>query len=165
MAAGGRELPDRLGLSVAELQDGGTELQTQALAPLGLAADVSRLAWLGVESAVFRRGFVEMVEMGTPDFVANAAVLFRTWPILDVRLTDREPALFADGGAAWVAPGVPPAHAELPAALWCLLPSDLAIGRPRSEFYFTRTALAAQVALAVACVRHGRNLARLPRLD
>jgi hypothetical protein len=70
-----------------------------------------------------------------------------------------------DGTAAWLAPGVTPRQAQLPAALWRLLPSDVAVGRPTAESYLAHSHPAALVALAVASVRRGRNLARLPRLD
>jgi hypothetical protein len=125
------------------------------------------LHWLAAQAATFRRGFVERVDLCALAFERFGAVLFRTFPVLEVRLTDREPAVEGpaeDKVAAWLHPqhGFP--HNSLPPAVWALLPLSLAVSRPGDDTYLTRTPRAAATAAAIACVCYGRLAAGLPAL-
>jgi hypothetical protein len=101
----------------------GARTAVQAFKPLGLAHELARLHWLGVRAATFRRGLVERIDRCAEAFERFAAPLFRTYPILDVRLADREPALDGPAGdkvPVWFHPrrGFP--GNSLPKAVWPL---------------------------------------------
>jgi uncharacterized protein (TIGR02996 family) len=53
--------------------------------------ELTRLRGLGVTAALFRRGFVEEVELPCAAFVKHAAALFAAAPVTRVTLGDREP--------------------------------------------------------------------------
>jgi uncharacterized protein (TIGR02996 family) len=123
--------------------------------------------------ATFRRGFAESVTLRTQSFFDLAPALFRSSPIVEVKLEDRSPPPFRRGVktalSRWRAPG-PDWHRNgdvLPAALWELLAggevSDL-----RSRAYRAATRGQARrlafVDLSQACVRFGRRAAGLPDL-
>jgi uncharacterized protein (TIGR02996 family) len=139
----------------------------EALAPIGLRPELERLAWLGVARAVYRRGFVEDVEMACSDLLENAPALFSGWPLLDVFLTDRLPHVCPrTGTATWFDEGSGAALEEsLPTELFSLLPATLCMGKPGRSCTLHSSKGAAIVAASVACVRLGRRIAGLPGLD
>src|SRR5262249_1930057 len=83
----------------------GARAGVKAFRQLGLPHELARLHWLGVEAATFRRGLVEQVCLSARAFERFAGPLFRTFPILDVALSDRAPALDGPPGdqlPAWL---------------------------------------------------------------
>lgn len=100
-------------------------------------------------------GFVDAVRCETAAFLGHAAALFRTAPVTEVRLTDREPGRIG-GRHYWLR------ATEYAAQPW-RIPVDLAYAMNAAERragYVTPTA--AHVALSAACVTLGRRLAGLP---
>jgi uncharacterized protein (TIGR02996 family) len=117
--------------------------------------------------ALFRRGFIEHVELPTAAFLEHAEALFRAAPIISVRLTDREPAEWANG-IGWMPVYHPSSDDQVP---WPIAEYLEQCGcRPHVDngllFYFADSAAAAHAALNAACVTYGRRLvglADLPR--
>src|SRR5262245_54423745 len=111
----------------------GVRTAVRAFKPMGLAHELARLHWLGVEAATFRRGLVEHVCLSARAFEHFAGPLFRTFPILDVALADRAPTLDGPPGdqlPAWLHPRKGYPEHSLPRCVWPLLPAAPAVSRP-----------------------------------
>ena len=118
---------------------------------------------------LFRRGFVERVEMPTDAFLAHAKALFSRHPVTEVMLADREPYPNG-GGQVWYDVGRDmksqsvPASVEIPTFLFRLLSNWLPeYGFDRWRAYPDEAAALAD--LSRACVRHGRAEAGLTQLE
>jgi uncharacterized protein (TIGR02996 family) len=139
----------------------------EVLASLGLRPELERLALMGVERVVYRRGFVDEVEMACGDLLKNALALFSGWPLLDVFLTDRLPHVCPrTGTATWFDEGSGASQEEsLPPKVFSLVPATLCIGKAFRGCTLHGSKGAALVAASVACVRLGRWVAGLTGLD
>jgi uncharacterized protein (TIGR02996 family) len=110
----------------------------------------------------WRRGFLRTVRLPCRDFLDHAAALFATHPVTEVRLTDREPLLCADGRHRWYGDDWGTeiqTEDDLPPELFALL------GAKETGYYLGRSypdATSAWEDLSAACVRLGRNLNGLP---
>jgi uncharacterized protein (TIGR02996 family) len=153
-------------LVIADIRQVVTAPLGVSLDPFGLLPELQRLAWLGVEEATFRRGFVECVGIRCGDLWDNAKILFRHAPLLEVHLIDREPLLGWQGrGVGWIrSPRWRECAGSLPSELWELLPAQSEIG-PFSRRPRYRSKTAAMVAAMIAAVRFGREQADLCPLE
>jgi uncharacterized protein (TIGR02996 family) len=113
----------------------------------------------------FRRGFVERVKCPLAAFLQHAEALFRSQPVMRVRLVDREPWCFQEGSHHWYDTarpheGVHP-QSDLPTELWELLDDASFVDKRRARMKVYRTSNAAVTALSAACVALGRARAGL----
>jgi uncharacterized protein (TIGR02996 family) len=110
------------------------------------------------------RGFISGVRCRLAAFLAHAGTLFATQPVVEVRVTDKEPLVNAyhQPGAIWIK-GANYYTPKIPWQLWSLLDRPCGWSRYRHAKRYA-SAEDALAALSRACVAYGRSLAGLPPL-